>query len=324
MNMRGELAVALACCIAGGAEAQAPEASRYPARAVRVVVPFAPGGPSDLPARLVSQKLSEAWGQQVVVDNRGGANGVVGAEIVAKAPPDGHTLVMGTTGTHGINASLYAKLPYDTIADFAPVARLGIASYVLIAHPSLPVRNVRELVKLAKARPGQITGSSGGSVTQLAAELFKRSAGIDIVIVPYKGNALAVTATLSGEVSLIFGGIAQSGPLIKAGKLKALAVSGLKRSPAMPEVPTVAESGVPGFEAGSWYGLLAPGATPRALVERINKDVVRAVQLPEVRERLMNEAFEVPSDTPDQFAAHIKADVVKWAKVVKEAGIKPN
>ena len=179
-------------------------------------------------------------------------------------------------------------------------------------------------MKLAQARPGQITGSSGGSVTQLAAELFKRSAGVDIVIVPYKGNALAVTATLSGEVSLIFGGIAQSAPLIKAGKLKALAVSGLRRSPVMPDVPTVAESGVPGFEAGSWYGLLAPGATPRALVERINKDVVRAVQLPDVRERLMNEAFEVPIDTPEQFAAHIRADVVKWAKVVKEAGIKPN
>jgi tripartite-type tricarboxylate transporter receptor subunit TctC len=324
MDIGGKLAVALACFMAGGALAQTPEPPRYPARAVRVVVPFAPGGPSDLPARLVSQKLSEAWGQQVVVDNRGGANGVVGAEIVARAPPDGHTLVMGTTGTHGINASLYAKLPYDTIADFAPVARLGISNYVLIAHPSLPVRNVRELVKLAKTRPGQITGSSGGSVTQLAAELFKRSAGIDIVIVPYKGNALAVTATLSGEVSLIFGGIAQSAPLIKAGKLKALAVSGLRRSPAMPDVPTVAESGVPGFEAGSWYGLLAPGATPRALVERINKDVVRAVQLPDVRERLMNEAFEVPSDTPEQFAAHIKADVVKWAKVVKEAGIKAN
>jgi tripartite-type tricarboxylate transporter receptor subunit TctC len=231
---------------------------------------------------------------------------------------------MGTTGTHGINASLYPKLSYDTVNDFAPIARLGISNYVLISHPSLPVRNVRELVRLAKARPGQLTWSSGGSVSQLAAELFKRTAGMDVVIVPYKGNALAVTATMSGEVSLNFGGIAQSAPLVKSGRLRALAVSGQKRSPVMSDVPTVAESGVPGFEAGSWYGLLAPGATPRAVVERINRDVVRVLQLPEVRDRLVAEAFEVPLDTPEQFAAHIKEDVVKWAKVVQAAGIKPN
>jgi tripartite-type tricarboxylate transporter receptor subunit TctC len=324
MHIRGKLALAFACCIAGAAHAQTADPARYPLRPVRVVVPFAPGGPSDLPARLVGTKLAETWGQQVLIDNRGGAGGIVGVEIVAKSPPDGHTLVMGTTGTHGINASLYSKLPYDTISDFAPVARLGISNYVLIAHPSLPVRSVRELVKLAKARPGQLTWSSGGSVSQLAAEFFKRAADIDVVIVPYKGNALAVTATMSGEVSLNFGGIAQSAPLIKAGRLKALAVSGLKRSEVMSAVPTVAESGLPGFEAGSWYGLLAPAATPRAIVERINREVVRVLQLPEVRDRLVAEAFEVPNDTPEQFASHIKADVVKWAKVVKEAGIKAN
>jgi len=325
MNETGRWLLCLTCCcIASAAQAQGTDQARYPARAVRVVVPFAPGGPSDLPARLVAQRMTEAWGQQIVVDNRGGAGGILGAEIVAKAPADGYTLVMGTTGTHGINASLYAKLPYDTINDFAPIARIGISNYVLIVHPSLPVRNVRELVKLANARPGQITGASGGSVSQLAAELFKRSAGIDVVIVPYKGNALAVTAALGGEVSLIFGGIAQSAPLIKTGKLRALAVSGHRRSAGMPEVPTVAESGVPGFEAGSWYGLLAPAATPRPIIERINKETVRIVQLADVRERLLNEAFEVPIDTPEQFAAHIKADIVKWAKVVKEAGIKPN
>jgi tripartite-type tricarboxylate transporter receptor subunit TctC len=243
---------------------------------------------------------------------------------VAKSAPDGYTLVMGTTGTHGINASLYSKLPYDTIKDFAPVARVGISNYVLVAHPSLPVRNVTELVKLAKSHPGEITWSSGGAVSQLAAELFKRSAGIDVVVVPYKGNALAVAATLSGEVSLIFGGIAQSAPLIKAGKLKSLAVSGLKRSPVMPDVPTVAESGVPGFEAGSWYGLLAPAATPRAIIDKLNREIVRIVQLPDIRERLMAEAFDIPVDTPEAFAAYIKADVVKWAKVVKASGVKAN
>jgi tripartite-type tricarboxylate transporter receptor subunit TctC len=317
-------ATALACCAACVASAQTPDPARYPVRAIRIVVPLAPGGPADLLARTVGQKLTEAWGQQAVIDNRGGANGLVGTEIVAKSAPDGYTLVMGTTGTHGINASLYSKLPYDTINDFAPIARIGISNYVLVAHPSLPVRSVKELVRLSKIQPGQITWSSGGSVSQLAAELFKRMAGIDIVIVPYKGNALAVAATLSGEVSLIFGGIAQSAPLIKAGKLRAIAVSGTRRSQNMPDVPTVSESGVPGFEAGSWYGLLAPAATPRVIVDRLNREVVRILQLPEVRDRLVAEAFDVPNDTPGEFAAYIKADISKWAKVVKETGIKPN
>jgi len=315
---------AVACVLACSAHAQAPDTDRYPSRAIRIVVPLAPGGPADLLARTAGQKMTESWGQQVIIDNRPGANGIVGCEIVAKSAPDGYTLLMGTTGTHGINASLYSKLPYETIKDFAPVARIGISNYVLVAHPSLPVRNVTELVKLAKSHPGEITWSSGGAVSQLAAELFKRSAGIDVVVVPYKGNALAVAATLSGEVSLIFGGIAQSAPLIKAGKLKSLAVSGLKRSPVMPDVPTVAESGVPGFEAGSWYGLLAPAATPRAIVDKLNREIVRIVQLPDIRQRLTAEAFDIPVDTPEAFAAYIKADVVKWAKVVKASGVKAN
>ena len=324
MSFRTVVLGTLAYCAAFGAFAQATDASRYPARAIRIVVPLAPGGSTDLLARTLGQKLTESWAQQVVIDNRAGANGIVGAEIVAKAPPDGYTLLMGTTGTHGINASLYPKLPYDTINDFAPIARLGIANYVLVAHPSLPVGNVRELTKLTRARPGQVTWASGGAVSQLAAELFKRAAGVDVVIVPYKGNALAVTATLSGEVSLIFGSIPQSAPLVKAGKLRALAVSGLKRTPVMADVPTVDESGVPGFEAGSWYGLLAPGATPRAIVERLNRETVRILKLPDVRERLAAEAFDIPLDTPDGFAAYIRTDVAKWAKVVRASGVKPN
>ena len=315
---------ALGCLLAWSAHAQVPDASRYPSRAIRIVVPLAPGGPADLLARTAGQKMTESWGQQVIIDNRAGANGIVGCEIVAKSPPDGQTLVMGTTGTHGINASLYSKLPYDTINDFVPVARIGVSNYVLVAHPSLPVRNVSELVKLAKSHPGDITWSSGGAVSQLAAELFKRSAGIDVVVVPYKGNALAVAATLSGEVSLIFGGISQSVPLVRAGKLRSLGVSGLKRSPVMPDVPTVAESGVPGFEAGSWYGLLAPAATPRPIVDKLNREVVRIVQLPDVRERLTAEGFDIPIDTPEGFAAYIKSDVVKWAKVVRASGAKVN
>jgi tripartite-type tricarboxylate transporter receptor subunit TctC len=322
MNVRPALLAVALAAFTDGAFAQAPETARFPARAIRIVVPFAPGGASDLLARTVGQKMTEAWGQQVVIDNRGGANGVVGTELVAKSAPDGYTLVMGTTGTHGINASLYPKLPYDTVNDFAPVARIAVSNYVLAAHPSLPVRNVQELVKLAKSRSGQVTWASGGAVSQLAAELFKRSADIDVVIVPYKGNAAAVTATVSGEVSLIFGGIAQSIPLIGARKLKAIAVSGTRRAAMMPEVPTVAESGIPGFEAGSWYGLLAPAATPRDIVDRLNREVVRIVQLRDVRDRLATEAFDIQIDTPEQFALHIKADVVKWAKVVKEARVK--
>jgi tripartite-type tricarboxylate transporter receptor subunit TctC len=318
------LLVAIAAAACGQAAlAQNADTTRYPSRAIRIVVPFAPGGASDLLGRTVGQKMTESWGQQIVIDNRAGANGIVGTELVAKSPPDGYTLVMGTTGTHGINASLYPKLPYDTVGDFAPIARVGISNYVLAAHPSLPVRNVRELIKLAKVRSGQVMWASGGAVSQLAAELFKRSADIDVVIVPYKGNAAAVTATVSGEVSLIFGGIAQSVPLIGARKLKPIAVSGLQRAPMMPDVPTVAESGVAGFEAGSWYGLLAPAATPKPIIERLNRQVVRIVQLRDVRERLAAEAFDIPIDTPEQFAAYIKADVVKWAKVINEARVTP-
>ena len=316
--------MAFALLIFAPAWSQPAEPSRYPTRPIRIIVPFGAGGPSDLVARTVAQKMSESMGQQVITENRGGANGVVGVEAVARSAPDGYTLVMGTSGTHGINASLVPKLPYDTIRDFAPIARFGISNYVLVAHPSLPVRTVKELLQLAKARPGQLTWASGGGVTQLAAELFKHSAGIDVIIVPYKGNAPAVTATMSGEVSLIFGGIAQSQKLVEAGRLRAIAVSGARRSSAMPDVPTVAESGVPGFEAGSWYGLLAPAATPRTIVDRLNREVLRALKLPDVRERLLSEAFDIPLDTPEEFAAHIRADIPKWAKVVKEAGIKAN
>ncbi|MGQ0752147.1 MAG: Bug family tripartite tricarboxylate transporter substrate binding protein [Betaproteobacteria bacterium] len=324
MKWRAISVVVLAVWACNAVLAQSSDSARYPTRPVRIVVPFGAGGPSDLLARTVAQKMSESLGQQVITENRGGANGVVGVEAVARSAPDGYTLVLGTTGTHGINASLVPKLPYDTVRDFAPIARLGISNYVLVAHPSLPVRTVKELLQLAKARPGELTWGAGGGVTQLAAELFKHSAGINVIVVPYKGNAPAVTATMSGEVSLIFGGIAQAAKLVEAGRLRAIAVSGAQRSPALPKVPTVAESGVPGFEAGSWYGLLAPAATPRAIVERLNREVLRVLKLPDVRNRLLAEAFDIPLDTPESFAAHIRADVPKWAKVVREAGIKAN
>ena len=309
------MALALACAAAS--------AQQFPTRPIRVIVPFAPGGPSDLLARTVGQKLTESWGQSVIIENRTGANGIVGCELVAKSPPDGYTLVMGTPGTHGINASLFPKLPYDTIKDFAPITRLGVSPYLLISHPSLPVRSAKELIQLARARPGEIAWATGGSPTQLAAELFKRTAKIEVLIVPYKGQAPAVTAALSGEVSLVWGGVAQTLSQIKAGRLRALGVAGTQRSGVMPDVPTIAESGLPGFEATGWYGLLAPGATPRPIVERLNTEIVRILKLPDVAQRLRGEAYEVPGETPDQFAAVIRAELAKWEPIVKEAGIKP-
>ena len=301
---------------------QFAHAQQYPAKAIRVIVPFAPGGPSDFLIRTVGQKLTEAWGQQLIVDYRGGAAGIVGADLVAKSAPDGYTWVIATNGTHGINASLYSKLPYDTVKDFAPVTRLGYAPYVLVAHPSLPVRSVKDLVALARLRPGEINWSAGGSPSQLSAELFKKTAGINVAVIPYKGNSLAVTAALSGEVSLTFGSITQSSPQVKAGRLRALGVGSLKRSPVIPDVPAIVEFGYAGFEAGAWYGVLVQGATSRAIVDRINSEIVRVLNLPDVRQRLRGEAFDIPADTPEQFAAVIRAELVKWAPIVKAAGLR--
>ena len=294
--------------------------TQYPVKSIRIIVPLASGGPSDLLARTLGQKFTEAWSQPVIIDNRAGANGVLGCELVAKSAPDGYTLLMGTSGTHGINAALFTKLPYDTINDFAPIARVGIAPYVLVAHASLPVNDVGALLRLARARPGEITIASGGSASHLAAELFKSMARVNLLLIPYKGNSLAVTAVMSGETSLVFGNIAQSVPQVKAGRLRALGVTSVRRSPVMPDVKTIAESGVTGFDTSTWYGMLAPAGTPRAIVDKINGEIVRILQLPEVRERLTAEAFELPADTPDQFAAIIKGEMSRWAKLVKETG----
>jgi len=250
----------------------------YPSKPIRIIVPLAAGGPSDLLARTLGQKFTETWSQPVVIDNRTGANGVVGCEIAAKSPPDGYTLLMGTNGTHGINASLFSKLPYDTVNDFAPIARIGIAPYVLVAHPSLPVRSVAELIALARARPGQISIASGGSASHLASALFKSMAGIDLLLVPYKGNSLAVTAVMSGETSLVFGNIAQSLPQVNAGRMRALGVTSARRSSVMPDVKTIAESGIAGFETSTWYGMLAPAGTPRPVVDKLNAEIVRILQ----------------------------------------------
>jgi tripartite-type tricarboxylate transporter receptor subunit TctC len=305
-------------CAAGVALAQ----QSYPVKPVRVIVPFGPGGPTDFLTRVAAQKFTEAWGQQIVVDYRAGANGVVGSELIARAAPDGYTLGMATNGTHGINSSLFAKLSFDPVKDFAPISRLGVAPFLLIAHPSLPARGVKDVIALARARPGELTWSAGGSPTQLAAELFKKTAAVNVIVVPYKGNALAVTAAMSGEASLTFGNVAQSAPLVRAGRLRALAIGGLQRSAVLPEVPTVSESGLPGFETGAWYGFVAPAATPRAVIERVHGEVTRLLKLPDIQQRLRAEAYDLIGDTPEQFTQAIRAEIAKWAPIVKQAGLR--
>jgi tripartite-type tricarboxylate transporter receptor subunit TctC len=299
-------------------------AQLYPSKPIRVVVPCGPGGPTDILARIVGQKLTEAWGQQVVIENRGGANGMVGAEVVAKSAPDGYTLVLGTNGTHGMNSSLFTKVPYDPVRDFAPITRVALQYFLLVCHPSLPARSVKELIELARARPGQIAWAYGGAPTQLGAELFKKEAKVNVVVVPYKGNAPAVTAVVSGEAEVVFGGIAQTNAQVKAGRLRALGMAGAQRSQVMPDVPTIAESGLPGFEVSAWYGLLAPAGTPRTVVDRVNAEALRIMKLPDVQQRLRGEAFETPTDTPEAMAAVIRAELAKWAAVVREAGIRPD
>ncbi len=295
---------------------------QYPNRPIRLIVPFPPGGATDVVTRIVAQKLTDQFGRQVVAENRGGAGGIVGSEVVAKAAPDGYTLVMGTTGTHAINASLYPKLPYDPVRDFVAVTRTALLPNMIVAHPSVPVKNVRELIALAKRNPGQITYASSGSALYLSGALFTSMAGIELVHVPYKGGGQAMPALLGGEVALSFATVVSSLPHVKTGKLRALGVTSPKRTPAAPEFPTVAESGLPGYAAVAWYGVLAPAATPREIVMRLNAEIVRALNLPEVRQLLLAQGAEPVSDTPEQFAAILKADIAKWGEVVRKSGAK--
>ena len=314
----------LACFTLAVCVGHAPRvfAQAYPAKPVRLIIPFPPGGSTDVIGRAFGGKLSEAWNQPVVIENRGGANTIIAAEAAAKSAPDGYTLFLTTAATMTTNTLLYRKLPYDAKTSFALISMLTISPYLIAAHPSLPARGVKELLALARARPGEITWSCGGSPSQLAAELFKKTAGVNVIVVPYKGNAPAVTAAMSGEVSLSFGNVAQSVPQVKAGRLRALGVGSLQRSAVMPDVPTVAEAGLAGFEAGAWYGVLAPAATPRAIVDRLGGELVRILKLPDVQQRLRGEAYDVIADTPDQFAAAIRAEIAKWAPLVKQAGLR--
>ncbi|MET0442195.1 MAG: tripartite tricarboxylate transporter substrate binding protein [Casimicrobiaceae bacterium] len=318
---------AIALVLAAAAAAFAPAASTqtpYPTKPVRVVVPFPAGGTTDILARAASQKLSETWGQQALVDNRPGAGGNIGAELVAKAPPDGYTLLMGTVGTHAINSSLYPKMPYDHVKDFAPVILVAGVPNVLVVHPSLPVNSVQELIAYAKANPGKLNFASSGSGTSihLSGELFKVMTGVQMTHIPYKGSAPALTDLVGGQVQLMFDNLPSSLAFIKAGKLRALAVTSAQRSPALPDVPTVAESGVPGFEASSWFGLLAPAGTPRDIVTKINADTQKWLASPDAKDKLAAQGAAAAGGSPEDFAKHIQAETAKWARVVKESGAK--
>lgn len=300
-------------------------AQQYPVRPVRFVVPFAPGGSTDTLARTIGVKLAGALGQQVVVDNRPGANGDIGMMIVARAPADGHTIVLGYIANLAIAPSLYAKMPYDPVKDFTPVTQLASSPNVLVAHPSVPAGNLKELIALAKAKPGQVNFASAGvgSIGHLTGELLNNLAGVKMVHIPYKGSGQAITDLLGGNVQLMFSGFSSTLSHIRSGRLRALAVTGAQRSPAAPDVPTIAESGFPGFEATAWYGVLAPAGTPKAVVLRLHDDVVKALRDPDVDKRLAGLGFEIAGTAPEQFAAYIRSEIKKWAKAVAASGAKP-
>jgi tripartite-type tricarboxylate transporter receptor subunit TctC len=297
-------------------------AQQYPSKAIRVIVPFGTGSTTDTLARLLGQKLAETWGQPVVIDNRAGAGGNIGTDMVAKAAGDGYTLLMAA-GSHTINPALYRKLPYDAVRDFAPVTLVGSAPQLLVATASLPANSVRELIALAAGKPGQLRYASGGngSPSHLAMELLKSMARVDMVHVPYKGGDGVLVALLSGEMHLYFGNIRAMMPQVKAGKLKALAVTGPKRSPAAADIPTIAESGLPGYSMLAWWGLLAPAGTPGTIVTRLYREMARMLQEPALRERLAAVGIDTAGSAPEEFGAFIRAEIATWGKVVKTAGV---
>jgi len=297
-------------------------AQTYPSKPIRYVVPFPAGGPLDIVARALGQELNKSWGQPVIVDNRPGAGGNIGADFVAKSPPDGYTIVMGAVSTHAINVTLYSKLPYDPIKDFAPITLITSVPNVLVVHPSVPARNVKELIALAKARPGALNFASGstGSAGHLAGELFKTMAHVDMAHIPYKGAAPAVVDLMAGQVSLMFDNLASALPNIKAGRVRALAVTTLRRSTMLPELPTISEAGLRGFDVATWFGVLAPAGTPPEIVSKLNAEIVRILNTPAMKERLAALGAEPVGNKPEEFAAFIKAEIPKYARVIKASG----
>ena len=317
------LAIAIGVALPAPAEAQG---QNYPSRPIRFVVSFPPGGVSDRLGRLLSQHMQESWGQPVVVENRPGGSGFIASQAVATAAPDGHTLLLGNINTHAINSALFQKLPYDPVKDFAPISLLVSVPNLLLVHPSVQASSAQELVALARARPGSLTYASAGSgtSTHMSAELLKSMSGIEIVHVPYKGPAPALQAILAGEVNLYFETVASSLQLVRAGRLKALAITSAVRSTLAPEIPTVAESGMPGFEVAPWFGALTRAGTPSEIVTRLNTEMVRILSLSDVRSALAAQGVTVIGSTPDAFARYIDQEITRWSKVVRQTGAKPD
>jgi len=312
------LPVLLAFCTAGAL------AQSYPTRAIKLVVPSSPGGGTDIVARILGQKLSEQLGQQFVVENRAGAGTVIGNDAVAKSAPDGYTLLMGLS-TLAINPSMYAKLPYDALRDFAPISQSVSACNILILHPSVPAKTVVELIALARAKPGSLTfGSAGmGTNPHLSGELFKSLARIDMVHVPFKGSGQSIISQVAGEIAANFPSVPTAMPYVKAGRLRGIGVTTLKRVEVLPDVPSIAEAGLPGYEATQWFGLLAPAGTPRPIIDRLHQESSRALRSADMKERMTAEGLEVVGSTPEEFASYIRSETEKWTQVIKAAGIKP-
>jgi tripartite-type tricarboxylate transporter receptor subunit TctC len=319
IRARSKIALAaLAGVLAASAHSQP-----YPAKPVRLVVPFVPGGPTDIQGRMLAEKLGQRLGQPVIVDNRGGAGGNIGMELVAKSTPDGYTLVIATVGTWAVNPHLY-KLSYDVVKDFAPILQVSTSPGVLIVHPSVPVKNVKELIALAKKRPGELNyGSSGvGGFGHISAELFTMMTGTKMTHVPYKSSAPALTDLIAGNIQVLFNNMISTTPYVKANRVRALATTGAKRSPALPEVPTVAESGVPGYENSSWSAVAAPAGTPSAVIGRLHREFSEILKLPDIQQRHAEVGAEIIGGTPEQFHAYLKAEIAKFEKLVRAAGIK--
>ena len=319
MQIRATFLALPLLCVAHAAQAQG-----YPAKAVRFIVPFAAGGGTDLVARTIAQRLTEALGQTFVVENRGGAGGVIGADMVAKSAPDGYMLVLGSPGPMTINPNLQAKMPYDTLRDFAPISLVTISPFVLTVHPALPVKTLKEFIALAKARPGQLNYGSGGngSVAHLSTEYLKSLAQINLVHIPYKGSSLSLTDTLAGQLQVMFDNLPVVLPHINTGKLRLMGVGTQQRSALIPGAPTIAESGVPGFEASTAFGVMAPANTPVTVVNRLSQEIVRILQNPEVKDRLATQGLEAVGSTPQQYEAHLRVELAKYARIVKSAAIK--
>ena len=314
----------LLCSALAVATMPAALAQNYPTRPIRIIAQFTPGTSTDILARVIGGKLTEAWGQQVVIDNRPGAGGVVGTDLGAKAAPDGYTLTMAVSSAFGINPTLYAKLPYDAIRDFAPITSIALTPQTLVAYPVFAAKSVKEFVALAKGKPGQVNYASlgSGSTSHLTMEMFRSAAGIQLNHIPYKGSPAAHAELFSGQIPIMFDAIPAVLPHVKSGRLRGMGIATLKRSPYLPDVPTIAESSYPGFEAVGWIGIAAPARTPAPVLDKLNAEIVRIINTPEMKERLATLAFTPVGDTREQFARFIKSEIAKWGRAVRESGAK--